>query len=100
MEMRVVVPDGASVGALAHRLTAVFGGERVSLWPDSREVDVRVEGESDRAVLRVLDAVERWLDQAGIGSAEMWLGEHSYRVARWARPDSLFASSTKTQTKE
>ncbi len=29
MEMRVVVPDGASTGSLANRLTAAFGGERV-----------------------------------------------------------------------
>jgi len=80
----------------------VFGAERVSPWPDSREVDVRVEGESDRAVLRVLDTVEGWLDQAGIGSAEMWLGEHAYRVARWARPDThpLLALSMTTRTKE
>jgi hypothetical protein len=85
MEMRIVVPEAASAWALAGQLTAVFGGEQVSLWPDRREVDVRVEGESDRAVLRVFDAVEGWLDQAGIGSAELWLGEHAYKVARWAR---------------
>jgi hypothetical protein len=84
MEMRIVVPDAASTGALAERLTAVFGAERISLLGDRREVDIRVEGESDHAVLRVLDAVELWLDQAAVGSAEMWLGEHSYRVARWA----------------
>jgi hypothetical protein len=99
MEMRVVVPDGASSGALAKRLTAVFG-ERVSRRPDSREVDVRVDGESDRAVLRVFDAVEGWLDQAGIGSAEMWLEGHVYRVAGWARPDSLLAHSLTTRAKE
>ena len=85
MEMRIVVPDAASTGALAQQLTALFGGEHVSLWPDRREVDVRVKGDSDRAVLRVLDAVEGWLDQAGIGSAELWLGEHAYKVAGWAR---------------
>jgi hypothetical protein len=62
----------------------------------------RVEGESDRAVLRALDAVEGWLDQAGIGSAEMWLGEHAYRVARWARPEpnTLLTHSLSTRTKE
>jgi hypothetical protein len=66
MELRIVVPDAWSSGALAQRLTAVFGGERVSLWPD-REVDVRVEGEPGGAVLRIFDAVEGWLDQ-GSGS--------------------------------
>jgi len=84
MEMRIILPEAASASVLAERLTAVFGGERISLWPDWREVDIRVEGESDRAVLRVFDVVEGWLDRAGIGSAEMWLGEHAYKVARWA----------------
>jgi hypothetical protein len=81
MEMRIVVPDAASAGALAERLTLV-GAERISLLGDLQEVDVRVEHDSDRAIVYVLDAVERWLD-ASVGSAEMWLGDHSYRFARW-----------------
>ena len=84
MEMRIVVPETASTSVLAERLTAAFGPERISLLNDRREVDVRVEGPSDRAVLRVLDTVDRWLDEMAAGSAEMWLGERSYRIARWA----------------
>jgi hypothetical protein len=84
MEMRIVVGDAGSASLLAERLTVAFGSERISLWGDRPEVGVRVEGESDRTVLGVLDTVERWLDHAGFGSAEMWLGENSYRVARWA----------------
>ena len=83
MEMRIVVPDAVSASVLAERLTVVFGAERISLAGERREVDVLVEQESDPAILRVLDAVERWLDQVGVGSAEMWLGTRSYRVARW-----------------
>ena len=83
MEMRIVLPDAASAGALAQRLTVAFGADRISLAGERREVDVLVEQESDPAILRVLDAVERWLDQAAVGSAEMRLGEHSYKVARW-----------------
>jgi hypothetical protein len=81
--MRIVVADTATASALAERLTGVFGAERVSVSADYREVDVQVDRSSDQSVIRVLDAVERWLDQAHIGSAEMWLGEHSYRVKRW-----------------
>jgi hypothetical protein len=81
MEMRIVVTDGAT--ALAGRLTMAFGADRISTLGD-REVDVRVEGDSDRTVLGVLDTVDSWLDQAAVGSAEIWLGENSYRVARWA----------------
>jgi hypothetical protein len=84
MEMRIVVPETASTSVLAERLAVVFGPERISLLDELREVDVRVESPSDHAVLRVLDTVERWLDDMAAGSAEMWLGEHSYRIARWA----------------
>jgi hypothetical protein len=83
MEMRIVVPDAASAGALAERLALVVGAERISLRGDRQEVDIRVEHESDRAILHVLDAVERWLEHTSVGSAEMWLGDHSYRFARW-----------------
>jgi hypothetical protein len=83
MEMRIMVPDAASADSLAQRLTRTFGAERISLKSERRAVDVRVEKESDAAVLRVLEAVEHWLDQAAVGSAEMWLGGNSYRLARW-----------------
>jgi hypothetical protein len=42
------------------------------------EVEVRVEAESDRAEIDVLETVEQWVDHAGFGSAEMWLGENAY----------------------
>jgi hypothetical protein len=85
MVMRIVVPDATSASGLAERLSLALGPERISLWGDRGEVDVRVERGSDRTVLRVLEAVERWLDQAGVGSVEMWLGERSYRLARWVQ---------------
>jgi hypothetical protein len=59
MEMRIVVPDAASVTALAERLMVAFGSERISVRDEHREVDVRVERGSDRSVLHVLDAVDR-----------------------------------------
>jgi hypothetical protein len=82
MEMRIVVPEAASTITLAERLGVVVGTERVSLLDDQSEVGVRVEGASDLVVLRVIDTVERWLDERAADSAEMWLGEHSYRIAR------------------
>jgi hypothetical protein len=84
MEMRILVEDAGSAGVLAERLTVAFGSDRISLWRDRPEVGVRVEGEPDGTVLGVLETVERWLDHAGLGSAELWLGENSYRVERWA----------------
>jgi hypothetical protein len=84
MEMRILVPEAASTSTLAERLSVVVGAERISLLDDRGEVGVRVEGASDRAVLRVIDTVERWLEERAAGSAELWLGEHSYRLARSA----------------
>jgi hypothetical protein len=83
VEMRIVVGDAASARALAERLVVALGTDRITLGGDPPEVGVRVEGESDRTVIGVLDTVERWLDHTGLGSADMWLGENSYRVARW-----------------
>jgi hypothetical protein len=88
MEMRIVVPDAASATVLADRLTVTFGPERISLRRERREVDVLIDPEPEPAILRVLDAVERWIDQARIGSVEMWLGERSYRIARWVPAES------------
>jgi hypothetical protein len=83
MEMRIVVPDAASAALLADRLTVAFGSERISLRGERREVDVLIDREPDPVILRVLDAVLRWLDQARVASVEMWLGERSYKLAWW-----------------
>jgi hypothetical protein len=84
MELRIVVPDATSAAVLADRLVVAFGSEGVSLRNGRREVDVRIDrGEPDSAILHALEAVERWLDQARVVSVEMWLGERSYRFARW-----------------
>jgi hypothetical protein len=83
MEMRIVVPDAASASSLAQRLTLAVGAERISCPDDRPEVDVRVDHGSDRVIVHVVDAVERWLDHASVGSAEMSLGSNSYRLARW-----------------
>jgi hypothetical protein len=81
MELRIVVPDASSATGLADRLIAALGPGQVSLRDGRPEVGVRIDREPDSAILRVLDAVERWLDQARAGYAEMWLGERSYRFA-------------------
>jgi hypothetical protein len=84
MEMRIVVPPGGNTSGLADRLTAAFGADRICCGDRREEVGIRMEENSDRAVLLAVDVVERWLDHDGCGSAEMWLGENSYRLARWA----------------
>ena len=63
MEMRIVVPD-ADATLLADQLSVDFGSECVSLRRERREVDILIDREPEPAILRILDAVERWLDQA------------------------------------
>jgi hypothetical protein len=84
MELRILVPDAPSAAVLADRLVVAFGSEDVSLRDGRREVDVRIDREPDSAILRALETVERWFDQARVGSVELWLGECSYRYARRA----------------
>ena len=84
MEMRIVVESGGNTSALADRLTATFGADRISCGERREEVGIRIEEHPDRAVLLAVDVVDTWLDHAGCGSAEMWLGENSYRLARWS----------------
>lgn len=91
MDVRIVPGDSESATSLAEALTAAFGDDRVSLWRDRPKVEVRVQGGgSDRTVLRVLDTVDRWLDHAGFRSADLWLGERSYRLARGAQAPGLW----------
>lgn len=83
MVMRIVVPAAGSARALADRLGTTYGTERVSISGDRAEIAVQVASASDGAVIRIVTSVERWLAQAGIASAELWLDEHAYRLARW-----------------
>jgi hypothetical protein len=90
MEMRIVVPDPAGATALAEWLTVAFGSERISLEREPQVVDVLIDGEPDPAIVRVVDTVERWFDQARIGAVEMWLGERSYMLARWVPTETSY----------
>jgi hypothetical protein len=83
VEIRIVVPAAGSASALADRLSTTYGTERISFFSDRAEIAVRVASESDGAVIGIVESVERWLDHAGLASAEMWLGEHLYRLACW-----------------
>ena len=83
MEMRIVAPDAASASALAERLTTTFGSELISLQPERSEVDVLIDREAAPSIVRVVDTVERWFDQARVGTVELWLGERSYTFAHW-----------------
>jgi hypothetical protein len=83
MEMRIVVPDAAGATALAEQLAVAFGSERVALRDESPEVGVLIDGEPDSAIVSILHAVAGWFEHARVATVELWLGERSYRLARW-----------------
>jgi hypothetical protein len=79
--IRVAAHDVESAKRLVVRLVSLFGGECVSLRADG-EVTVQPREESKRALAQILDAVEHWLDETGLGSADVWVDERPYRVDR------------------
>jgi hypothetical protein len=79
VEIRIAVADAAGVHGLVRRLAGVFDRSSVSFDGPCKEVWVRSDWES-RAVLLVLDAVEGWLAEAGVGSAKLSLGDRSYTM--------------------
>jgi hypothetical protein len=83
MEMRIVLPDAASAAALAQRLSLALGTDRIRLRDLPGEVDILIEPEPPAGVAGVVGAVVRWFDHARVATVELWLGDHSYRLARW-----------------
>jgi hypothetical protein len=79
VELRVDVPDAVGVHGLVRRLAVLFDRTSVSFDRARSEVRVRSEWES-RAVVQVIDAVEAWLDESGLGSSKLWLGDRSFTV--------------------
>src|SRR6185312_16444593 len=70
--------DLQSASLLVIHLAGLVGGEQVSLQADG-EVQVRLP-ELDGELVKTLKAVECWLEQSGIASAEVSVNEHSYTV--------------------
>jgi len=78
VEIRVAVTDTLRVHGLVGRLAGFFDLSSVSF--DDNEVRVRSEWES-RAVVVVLNVVEAWLAEDGVGSAKLSIGDRSYTMA-------------------
>jgi hypothetical protein len=76
--VRVATKDFQNASLLVVHLAGLFGGEHVSLQADG-EVQVRLP-ELNGELVKTLKAVERWLEQSGIASAEVSVNEHSFTV--------------------
>jgi hypothetical protein len=79
--IRVAAQDVESAKRLVVSLVGLFGGECVSLRADG-EIRLQPDEESNRALAQTLDAVEHWLEETRIGSADVWVDERPYRVDR------------------
>ena len=74
--VRVATKDPQNASLLVVHLAGLFGGEQVSLQADG-EVQVRLP-ELNGELVKTLKAVECWLEQSGIASAEVTVNEHSF----------------------
>jgi hypothetical protein len=81
VEIRVGVGGASGAQGLVRRLVGAFDGPSVSFDGTRQEVRVRSEGES-RAVVQVFDAVEAWLAEDRVDSAELSIGSRSYTMIR------------------
>jgi hypothetical protein len=84
VEIRVAVADATGVQGLVRRLARQFDRSSVSFDGEGKEVRVRSEWES-RSVIFVLAAVESWLEEDGVGSAKLSIGDRSYTMVAPSR---------------
>jgi hypothetical protein len=90
MVVRVAITNLESAKLLVVDLVGLLGGECVSLQADG-EVQLQLRGDANGALVRTLEAVERWLEQTGTASAEVWVDERSYTVEQ-RHPRSISSS--------
>jgi hypothetical protein len=79
VEIRVRVGDVAVADGLMRRLARLFDRASISFDGVRNEVHVRSEWES-RAVVEVIEAVEWWLTADAVSSAELSIGDRSYKM--------------------
>lgn len=79
VEIRVAVEDTTLVPSLMSRLARLF--DRSSISFDRSRGEVRVESEwESRAVVRVVEIVEAWLQDDCVESATLSVGDSSYTL--------------------
>jgi hypothetical protein len=85
VEICVAVADPNSAHGLMRGLAELFDRSSVSFDHKSSEVRVRSEWES-RAVMEVIDVVDRWLAADGIAAARLSIGERSHTLVGPVQP--------------
>ena len=85
VEICVAVADPSRAHDLMRELAALFGASSISYDRGHGEVRVRSEWES-RAVMGVIDVVDRWLTADGVASAELSVGGRSHTLVGPSKP--------------
>jgi hypothetical protein len=85
VEICVAVADPSSAYGLMRGLAALFSPSSLSFDRSHSEVKVRSDWES-RAVMEVIDVVDRWLAADGIASATLSIGDRSHTLVGPAQP--------------
>jgi hypothetical protein len=81
MVIRVAGKNVESAKRLVAGLVGLFDGEGVSLGSDA-QVQVELNGRSgEQAMGQALSSVERWLEETGIGSTDVWVDDRKYRMS-------------------
>jgi hypothetical protein len=79
VEIRVTVDDATRASGLVRRLARLFDASSISF--DWLRNEVRVESEwESRAVASVVDVVNAWLDEDGVASATLSIGDRSHTL--------------------
>src|SRR3982751_3456952 len=79
VEIEVTVADGTLVHGLMRRLRQLFGAEAVAYDSAAKTVDVRADWES-RTVVTVVDAVQAWMEESGVASTSLAIGNQSFTL--------------------
>jgi hypothetical protein len=80
MVIRVAAKRFESAKLLVDGLVGLFGNEAVSLQPEG-EVQVLLNGASgQQAMAQTLASVERWLEETGTATTDVWVDERRYRM--------------------
>ncbi len=85
VEICVAVADPSCAHGLMRGLAELFGRSSVSFDRSRSEVRVRSEWES-RAVVEVIEVVDRWLAADGVDSAKLSIGDRSHILVGPASP--------------
>ena len=79
VHIRVSVAEAADASALIRRLATLF--DQGSIRFDWSRSEVRVESEwESRAVIRVVELVAAWLEEDGVESTTLSIGDRSHTL--------------------